>query len=89
MRQSHPVGERLFVDYAGQTGEVIDAITGEVGTAPLFVAALGASNLTFAEARWTQGLANWIGCHVNAFSFFGGVTRQVARGTLTMCGQFM
>jgi transposase len=49
----------------------------------------GASNLTFAEARWTQGLANWIGCHVNAFSFFGGVTRQVARGTLTMCGQFM
>ena len=78
MRQSHPLGERLFVDYAGQTVEVIDAITGEVRTAQIFVAALGgASNLTYAEARWTQGLADWIGCHVNAFSFFGGVTRQV------------
>jgi transposase len=77
MRQSHPLGERLFVDYAGQTVEVIDAITGEVRTAQIFVAALGASNLTYAEARWTQGLADWIGCHVNAFTFLGGVTRQV------------
>jgi transposase len=71
MRQSHPLGERLFVDYAGQTVEVIDAITGEVRTAQIFVAALGASNLTYAEARWTQGLADWIGCHVNAFAFLG------------------
>ena len=77
MRQNHPVGERLFVDYAGQTVEVIDAITGEVRAAQIFVAALGASNLTYAEARWTQGLADWIGCHVNAFAFLGGVTRQV------------
>ena len=77
MRQSHPLGERLFVDYAGQTVEVVDAITGEVRTAQIFVAALGASNLTYAEARWTQGLADWIGCHVNAFAFLGGVTRQV------------
>jgi transposase len=77
MRQSRPLGERLFVDYAGQIVEVIDAITGEVRTAQIFVAALGASNLTYAEARWTQGLADWIGCHVNAFAFLGGVTRQV------------
>jgi transposase len=77
MRQSHPIAERLFVDYAGQTVEVIDAITGEVRTAQIFVAALGASNLTYAEARWTQGVADWIGCHVNAFTFLGGVTRQV------------
>jgi transposase len=67
----------LFVDYAGQTLEVIDAITGEVRAAQIFVAALGASNLTYAEAHWTQGLADWIGCHVNAFAFLGGVTRQV------------
>jgi hypothetical protein len=46
-------------------------------TAQIFVAALGASNLTYAEARCTQGLADWIGCHVNAFAFLGGVTRQV------------
>jgi transposase len=77
MRQSHPPGERLFVDYAGQTVEVIDAITGEVRVAHVFVAALGASNLTYAEARWSQGLADWIGCHVNAFAFLGGVPRQV------------
>jgi transposase len=77
MRQTHPLGERLFVDYAGQTVEVVDAITGEVRQAQIFVAALGASNLTYAEARWTQGLADWLGCHVNAFAVFGGVTRQV------------
>jgi transposase len=77
MRQSHPVGERLFVDYAGQSIEVVDAITGEVRAAQIFVAALGASNLTYAEARWTQGLADWLGCHVNTFAFLGGVPRQV------------
>ena len=76
MRQTHPAGERLFVDYAGQTVAVIDAATGEVRAAQIFVAALGASNLTYAEARWSQGLPDWIGCHVNAFAVFGGVTRQ-------------
>ena len=77
MRQTHPAGERMFVDYAGQTVEVIDATTGEVRRAQVFVATLGASNLTYAEARWTQGLPDWIGCHVGAFAFFGGVARQI------------
>ena len=77
MRQTHPAGERLFVDYAGQTVEVIDGLTGEVRRAQIFVAALGASNLTYAEARWTQALPDWIGCHVGAFAAFGGVTRQL------------
>jgi transposase len=77
MRQTHPAGERLFVDYAGQTIEVIDATTGEVHRAQIFVAALGASNFTYAEARWTQALPDWIGCHVNAFANFGGVARQI------------
>ena len=77
MRQAHPAGERLFVDYAGQTVAVIDAATGETRAAQIFVAALGASNLTYAEARWSQGLPDWIGCHVNAFAAFGGVTRQL------------
>ena len=53
MRQAHPAGERLFVDYAGQTVAVIDAATGESRPAQVFVAVLGASNLTYAEARWT------------------------------------
>jgi transposase len=77
MRQTHPAGERLFVDYAGQTVDVIDAATGEVRAAQVFVAALGASNYTYAEARWTQALPDWIGCHVAAFAFFGGVARQI------------
>lgn len=77
MRQTHPAGERMFVDYAGQTVDVIDGATGEVRAAQVFVAALGASNLTYAEARWTQALPDWIGCHVGAFAFFGGVARQV------------
>ena len=62
MRQTHPAGERMFVDYAGQTVEIIDAATGEVRQAQIFVAALGASNYTYAEARWTQALPDWIGC---------------------------
>jgi len=77
MRPMHPAGERLFVDYAGQTVEVIDGATGEVRQAQIFVAALGASNLTYAEARWTQSLPDWIGCHVGAFASFGGVARQI------------
>ena len=77
MRQTHPAGERLFVDYAGQSVEVIDGATGEVRAAQVFVAALGASNLTYAEARWTQSLPDWIGCHVGAFACFGGVARQL------------
>jgi transposase len=77
MRQTHPAGERMFVDYAGQTVELIDSATGEVRRAQIFVAALGASNFTYAEARWTQALPDWIGCHVGAFASFGGVPRQI------------
>ena len=77
MRQVHPAGERLFVDYAGQTVDVVDAVTGEIRAAQVFVAALGASNRTYAEATWTQGLADWIGAHVRALAFFGGVPAQL------------
>jgi transposase len=77
MRQTHVAGERLFVDFAGQTVPITDPLTGAVRQAQIFVAALGASNYTYAEARWSQGLADWIGCHVNTLTFFGGVTRQI------------
>ena len=77
MRQTHVAGERLFVDFAGRTAPITDPITGAVRQAQIFVAALGASNYTYAEARWSQGLADWIGCYVNALAFFGGVTRQI------------
>jgi transposase len=77
MRQTHVAGERLFVDFAGQTVPITDPLTGVVRQAQIFVAALGASNYTYAEARWSQNLADWIGCHVNALGFFGGITRQI------------
>jgi transposase len=74
MRQEHRAGEKLFVDYAGQSVEVIDRHTGEIRQAQVFVAVLGASNYTYAEATWSQQLPDWIGSHVRAFTFFGGVT---------------
>ena len=82
MRQNHVVGEKMFVDYAGATLEVIDPLTGEVQTAQIFVATLGASSLTFAEATWSQKLPDWIGSHTRAFSYFGGVPRQVVPDNL-------
>jgi transposase len=82
MRQVHPAGERLFVDFAGQTVEVIDASTGEVRAAQVFVAVLGASSYTYAEAVWTQGLPDWIGAHVRALEFLGGVPRQIVPDNL-------
>jgi transposase len=82
MRQRHPAGERLFVDYAGHTIDVIDPQTGEVRTAQVFVAVLGASNYTFVEATWTQSLPDWIASHVRALGFFGGVTAQIVSDNL-------
>jgi len=77
MRQSHVAGERMFVDYAGTTLAVIDGLTGEAMTAQLFVAVLGASSLTYAEATWAQGLSDWIGSHTRTFAFTGGVPATV------------
>ncbi len=73
MRQHHRAGEKLFVDYAGQTVPVIDRSTGEVRQAQIFVATLGASNYTYAEASWTQALPEWINSHIHAFEYFGSV----------------
>jgi len=73
MRQEHRAGEKLFVDYAGQSVEIVDRRNGEIRAAQIFVAVLGASSYTYAEATWTQQLPDWIGSHVRAFAFFGGV----------------
>jgi transposase len=77
MRQVHRPGEKLFVDYCGATVPVVDAGTGEVREAQVFVAVWGASSYTFAEATWSQSLADWIGSHVRAFEFGGGVPELV------------
>lgn len=75
MRQIHPGGERLFVDYAGQTVPVVDAGTGEIRRAQVFVAVLGASNYTYACATWQQTAADWVGAIIATLSFIGGSPR--------------
>jgi len=82
MRQLHVAGERTFVDYGGTTLEVVDGTTGEVRECQLFVAVLGASSYTYAEATFSQRLVDWIGSHVRAFAFFGGVTAQTVSDNL-------
>lgn len=77
MRQTHGPAEKLFVDYAGDTVPVFDAATGEERRAHIFVAALGASNYTYAEARWTETLPDWLGAHANVFAALGGVPHGV------------
>ncbi|WP_025038541.1 IS21 family transposase [Bradyrhizobium sp. DOA9] len=74
MRQSHAADDKLFIDYAGDgLPVVIDRFAGEPRTAQIFVAVLGASSFTYAQATWRQGLADWISGHVGAFEAIGGV----------------
>lgn len=78
MRQAHAPGDKLFVDYAGDgVPVVVDRLTGERRTAQIFVAVLGASSFTYAQATWTQGLADWISAHVGAFAAIGGIPALV------------
>lgn len=82
LRQVHPAGERVFVDFAGHTMEVIDETSGEVRRAEVFVAVLGASSYTYAQATWTQSLPDWIAAHVGMLAFIGGVPRQIVTDNL-------
>lgn len=82
MRQEHRAGEKLFVDYAGQTVPVIDRHSGEIRQAQVFVAVLGASSYTFAEATWSQQLPDWLSSHARCFAFLDGVTEIVVPDNL-------
>ncbi len=82
MRQVHLAGEKLFVDYSGQTISIVNPQTGEIKEAQVFVAVLGASNYTFAEATLSQGLSDWLGSHRRAFEFYGGVPQIVVPDNL-------
>ena len=73
MRQVHRAGDKLFIDYSGHTLPLIDAASGQIRRAELFIAVLGASSYTYAEATWTQQLPDWIGSHIRAFEFLGCV----------------
>lgn len=73
MRQIHRGGEKLFADYSGKRPHIVDPNTGECVDVELFVAVLGASSLTYAEATASQRGPDFIGSHVRAFDYFGGV----------------
>jgi transposase len=77
LRQEHKAGEKLFVDYAGDTIPIHDPQGGPLRQASLFVAVLGASNYTYAEATWSQGLEDWLGAHIRTFEFLGAVPQLV------------
>ncbi len=90
MRQEHKAGEKLFVDYSGKKPYIVDGSTGELIEVELFVAVLGASNYTYAEATRTQKSPDWIASHVRALEYIGGATvvlvpDQLKSGVTTPC----
>ncbi len=82
MRQQHVAGHKAFVDYSGKRVPITDPVTGQVRMAEIFVAVLGASGLTYAEATWTQALPDWIGAHVCMFRYFGAAPRLLVPDNL-------
>jgi transposase len=80
LHHERKAGEKLFVDYAGDTLPVHDPQGGPVRPACLFVAVLGASNYTYAEATGSQGLEDWLGARVRAFEFLGAVPKLIGAG---------
>jgi hypothetical protein len=77
MRLEYAAGERMFVDFAGDTVPVIDAETGRTWQAHVFVSVLGASGYLYAEATRSQDLASCLGAHVRALEFYSGSARAV------------
>lgn len=77
LRQNHRPGERMFVDWAGAKAKICDPKTGAIQEASVFVAVLGASSYTYAEATYTQQTEDWIGAHTRALEFFGGTPELV------------
>ena len=82
LRQDYVGGEKLFVDYAGETMAVVDPTSGETRPAQIVVAVLGASNYTYAEATWSQNLRDWLGSHMRTFEAIGGVVELVVPDNL-------
>ena len=82
MRQQHVAGEKAFVDYSGKRIEIVDPAYRRSAMAEIFVAVLGASSCTYAEATWTQTLPDWIGAHVRMFRFYGAAPRLLVPDNL-------
>jgi transposase len=73
----HEPGRAMFVDWAGDTLPLVDAVTGEVSKAYLFVAVLPFSSVVFCRGFTTMGMDTWIAGHLGAFTAFGGVTQLI------------
>jgi transposase len=82
MRQTYVPGEKLFVDYSGLKIAYLDRETGKALEAEVFVAALGASSYTYAEATADQTSVSWLGSHCRAFQFLGGLSAVVVPDNL-------
>ncbi len=82
LRQDHLAGEKMFVDFAGQTVDIVDTTTGEVIKAQIFIAVLGASSYTYAEATLAQDGSSWIRAHIRALEYFGGVPEIIVPDNL-------
>jgi len=82
LRQEHAPGDKLFVDYAGHTVPIQDRHSGATRAAQIFVAVLGFSNYTYAEASFSQGAGDWLGAHVRALNYFGGAPRAIVPDNL-------
>lgn len=82
MRQRHTAGERMFVDYSGARMALTDPATGAEHPVEIFIAVLGASNYTYAEASWSQNLADWIASHTRAFTAFGAASALIVSDNL-------
>ena len=82
MRFEYVAGERMFVDFCGDTLPITDPETGQTWQAPVFACALGASGYLYVEATGSQELACWLGAHVNTLNFYGGSVRAVVPDNL-------
>lgn len=90
MRQVHRAGEKVFIDFSGKRPHLVDRRTGEATDVELFVAVLGASSYTYAEATPSQELPHWVGAHVRMLEFYGGcpqvfVPDNLKSGVTTPC----
>jgi len=74
MRQQHRAGEKTFIDFSGKRPHLVDRRTGEEIPVELFVATLGASSYTYAEATPSQKLHHWISAHIRMAEYFGGTS---------------
>ena len=75
MRQQHRAGEKTYIDFSGKRPHLADRRTGEEIPVELFVAVLGASSFTYAEAVESQKLDDWVGVHTRMAEYFGGSTQ--------------